>query len=245
MDEYVYKVRVYFSNKTTSPEHIGQNFLTMIDAISQFDPTLTDWGLPDPKYIEGSLKLESWRPKFTKFVKASACENDYDRRDPAEGYFIFATTGYPSAEPNSNHVTFSLTAGAPSRNEFEFEVGSNLAPPKPPLLRFDLYKFALLKGLSIWPAPSGVAYYRLMTAGKAEGCIDPTFPYSGYHIPWMAYLDAELSKKASVPAEIATERTPDGGLLMIATEEVLDPMNVEHMRRARIIAEIMIKTCGT
>jgi len=25
---------------------------------------------------------------------------------------------------------------------------------------------------------------------------------------------------------------------------VLDPMNVEHMRRARIIAEIMIKTCG-
>jgi len=27
----------------------------------------------------------------------------------------------------------------------------------------------------------------------------------------MAYLDAELSKKATVPAEIATERTPDGG----------------------------------
>jgi hypothetical protein len=79
---------------------------------------------------------------------------------------------------------------------------------------------------------------------ECTACIDPTFPYSDYHIPWMAYLDAELSKKGNVPGEIATERTPDGGLLMIATEEVLDPMNVQHMARARIIAEIMIRMCG-
>jgi hypothetical protein len=244
MNEYKYKLHVILPFKSTTPEQIGQDFLTMIDALSGFDPTLKDWGIPDPKDPEKALPLTSRRSKFTKYVKDNARYDDWDRRDPDYGYFIFAITRHETLEYNSKSVSFRLATDSPSLNYFEFEVGSQYAPPKPPLLRFDLYKFALLKGLSIWPAPSGVAYYRLMTAGQAEGCIDPTFPYSGYHIPWMAYLDADLSKKASVPAEIATERTPDGGLLMIATEEVLDPMNVEHMRRARIIAEIMIATCG-
>jgi len=244
VNQYKYKVHVILPLQSATPERIGQDFLTMIDTLSGFDPTLKDWGVPDPKDAKKALPLASSRSKFTKYVKYNARKDDWDRPDSSEGYFVFAITGHPKNEHDNKNVTFSLSQGAPTRNFFEFEMGSQYAPPKPPSLRFDLYKFALMKGLSIWPAPSGVAYYRLMTAGQAEGCIDPTFPYSGYHIPWMAYLDAELSKKASVPADIATERTPDGGLLMIATEEVLDPMNVEHMRRARIIAEIMIKTCG-
>jgi hypothetical protein len=32
-----------------------------------------------------------------------------------------------------------------------------------------------------------------------------------------------------LPQEIITERTPDGGLLMIAVEERLDPANPEHL----------------
>jgi hypothetical protein len=40
------------------------------------------------------------------------------------------------------------------------------------------------------------------------------------------------------------ERTPDGGLLMIATEDRLDPANPEHLRAARVIAETMIACTG-
>jgi hypothetical protein len=40
------------------------------------------------------------------------------------------------------------------------------------------------------------------------------------------------------------ERTPDGGLLMTATKERLDPANAEHAQRARILAETMIKQTG-
>jgi hypothetical protein len=36
------------------------------------------------------------------------------------------------------------------------------------------------------------------------------------------------------------ERTPDGGLLMSAATERLDPTNPEHVRRARILADTMI-----
>jgi hypothetical protein len=40
--------------------------------------------------------------------------------------------------------------------------------------------------------------------------------------------------------EILTERMPDGGLLMSATTDRLDPMNPEHVRGARILAETLI-----
>ena len=47
-----------------------------------------------------------------------------------------------------------------------------------------------------------------------------------------------------LPEEILTERTPDGGLLMIAAEERLDPTNPDHLRRSRILAETMIAHSG-
>jgi len=63
-------------------------------------------------------------------------------------------------------------------------------------------------------------------------------------MPWMSYLSAERAANIRAPAGIVTERTPDGGLLMIAAETRLDPQNPEHMKRSRAIAEIMIEDVG-
>jgi hypothetical protein len=60
----------------------------------------------------------------------------------------------------------------------------------------------------------------------------------------MIYLSAEHAVGVTLGREILTERTPDGGLLMIATEERLDPTNPEHVRRARILAETLIDRTG-
>ena len=42
-----------------------------------------------------------------------------------------------------------------------------------------------------------------------------------------------------LPADIRTERAPDGGLLLTVTDEPLDPINPEHLRRARTLVEAM------
>ena len=73
---------------------------------------------------------------------------------------------------------------------------------------------------------------------------EPTFPDTIFHIPWIAYLSAPLAAGLELTPEILTERTPDGGLLMTATTERLDPTNPEHVRRARILAETMIACTG-
>jgi hypothetical protein len=74
--------------------------------------------------------------------------------------------------------------------------------------------------------------------------IDPTFPESILHIPWFAYLSAPLAAGIKLPSDIKTETTNDGGLLMTATEERLDPDIPEHVRRARILAETLIERTG-
>jgi hypothetical protein len=60
----------------------------------------------------------------------------------------------------------------------------------------------------------------------------------------LSYYLHNPNAKVSVPAGIVTERTPDGGLLMIAAETRLDPQNAEHMKGSRAIAEIMIEHAG-
>ena len=125
-----------------------------------------------------------------------------------------------------------------------------------------LYKAALLASNAIWRPRWACAFaFRVDTISvpnvevapgvvgtridsMARVPLDPTFPYSIFHIPWIAYLSAEDATGVTLPSDILTERTPDGGLLMSATTDRLDPMNPEHARRARILAGLMIARFG-
>jgi len=73
---------------------------------------------------------------------------------------------------------------------------------------------------------------------------DPTFKDSVFHIPWIAYPSTPLAAGVTLPREIITEHTPDGGHLMIATTDRLDPKNPEHLPRARLILETMLARTG-
>lgn len=73
---------------------------------------------------------------------------------------------------------------------------------------------------------------------------DPSFPNSQYRLPWIAYLCAERLEGLELPPDVLAEPTRDGGLLMIAAEERLDPANPAHMARSKLIAEIMIERAG-
>lgn len=88
----------------------------------------------------------------------------------------------------------------------------------------------------------GVPAFRVDSAPQVP--LDPSFPKSIFHIPWIVYLSAERAAGVALAREVLTERTHDGGLLVSATTERLDPTNPEHVRRARILAEIMIARTG-
>ena len=62
---------------------------------------------------------------------------------------------------------------------------------------------------------------------------------SFHRLTWLAYLTADRTKGLELPPDMVTERTPDGGLLMIAAQERPDPSNVAQMKRADLLTTIM------
>jgi hypothetical protein len=141
--------------------------------------------------------------------------------------------------------------------EVRLDAGDLMVPPDPVIVTYPLFRSALLAINAIWQQPWACtlafrpAYvkvpndnlpieqgYTLERAPMIPS--EPTFPESMFDIPWFAYLSAPLAAGLKLPPEIQTERTVDGGLLMTATEERLDPEIPDHVQRARILAEPMI-----
>jgi hypothetical protein len=158
-------------------------------------------------------------------------------------------------------VIFSADAGGKLHGGTDLTFGFySDVPADLTIVTYPFCKAALLAINDIWRAPwacakaFGLAPVETpVDIGGVQGTridsvaplpTDPTFPYSIFHVPWIAYLAKEFTAGLKLPPEILTERTRDGGLLMTSTKERLDPDNPEHARRARILAETMIKQTG-
>ena len=177
---------------------------------------------------------------------------------PKQGY---AAGALIIKDDKSRRISLRIHAGGTKKGDISLRTGEWNVLPDPSIVTYPIFKAALLAINAIWLPPWACAYaFRSNTVkvpeifpGGLQGYrlerlplipSEPTFPASDFHIPWLAYLSAPLAGGLDLPAEILTERTPDGGLLMIAAEERLEPTNPEHLRRARILAETMIARTG-
>jgi hypothetical protein len=117
-------------------------------------------------------------------------------------------------------------------------------PPDPAIVNYPMFKSAMLTMIANWPSPwaNGRCYFWAKSPPVAPG--EPPFPKSPYGMPWIAYLCAERAADVRPPADLLTERTPDGGLLMIAAETRFDPFDPTHRARSRLLAGIMMAHGG-
>ena len=184
--------------------------------------------------------------------------DDFRRPEPYYGYSAVAFTGDVI---KSRRVRLRIKAGGQSKGDMSLQTADWKVLPDPAIVTYPLFKAMLLAINVIWPPPWACAYafrsnivkvpvvyrpgvegYSLESAPMIPS--EPTFPESVFHITWIAYLSAPLAIGVKLPPEIMTERTADGGLLMIATEERLNPTNPEHLQRSRVLAETMIARAG-
>ena len=125
------------------------------------------------------------------------------------------------------------------------EAGDVLVAPDPAIVKYPLFRAALLAINAIWQQPWACVQAFRLDYDKAP--LYPgaaLFPYSLYHIPWIAYLGPSLRDGIVSSPDIKTESTLDGGILMVAAEDRLDPSNPEHLQRARVLAETLIARTG-
>ena len=148
---------------------------------------------------------------------------------------------------NPKTMSFVVNAGSKlaSRNDVKLEAGALAIPPDPSIVTYSIFKPALLSLLSYWSCDWANAYAFKMGYWKAATAPGvPPMPYSRFHMPWLSYLSAPLAEGIVLPHDIVSERTADGGLLMIAAQERLDPANPEHMKRSRVLSDIMVERIG-
>lgn len=199
--------------------------------------------------------LASARPRIAEIIEKYVARDDFNEPDPSYGYHARALT---SEIGGPRVACLSVLAGGKGEGRTMLEFGGYHIPLDLTIVTYPLYKAALLAINENWRAPwacaeafrSGtisvpdVEIVPGLVATRIDSItqipLDPTFPKSIFHIPWIAYLSAEHAAGITLSRDILTERTPDGGLLMSATTDRLDPDNPEHVRRARIIAEVMV-----
>jgi hypothetical protein len=232
--------------------------LNTLDALSRIDPIVfSSWQVMDYPAID-SLPLAMARPRIAAIIDNNVSRDDFGKPEPDEGYRAGAYTGHGLSP---RRMSLRINAGGTGAGETDLEAGEHDMFPDPAIVTYPVFKAALLAMNAIWPPVWACAYafrsdfvkvpesygggvqgYRLESLPRVPS--HPTFRYSPFHITWLAYLSVPLAAGLEMPPEIQTERTPDGGLLMIATEQRLDPTDPEHLRRARILARTMIARTG-
>lgn len=247
-----YSIRLPVGNRLINPEWLGTKFLATLDGLTKVDSNnFPDWEVGDLPAMRG-YPLAVARPRIAEIISHNIKRDEAGHPQPEKGYCAAAHT---TITARSHRMSVSIGVGG---RTLLLRAGDLMVPPDPAIVAFPLFKAALLAIHSIWPSPWACAQaFRSNTVkvptptGRGYSLesgpmipADPIFPKSIFHIPWMAYLSAPLASGVQLPPEIQIERISDGGLLMIATEERLDPDLPEHARRARILAEVLIAQAG-
>jgi hypothetical protein len=236
-----YSVRSLWARDALSPATIGAKTLATVDALRSLDPIRHDWELLDYPAL-APVPLADARTRMTALVENNVHMDDYDEPDPANGYVVSA---WDADIGPSQRMTFGATAGSTWYNDADFQIGDVSNPPDLSLVTYPTFQRVVEIMASIWPCPWVTAsahnkFYEKVSRGPSE----PPFRFSIHHMAWISYLSAPFADGLTPPPELVSERTPGGGVILSAVLERLDPNNREHMRRSRILSDIMIERVG-
>jgi hypothetical protein len=241
--------------KVDKPAVIGAKFLQTLDELSVIDPLLSGWQVYRNWNIDEDdeprqLPLGVARKRIVEIIENGVARDDFGEPRPSDGYIASAAAGVRGPR----QVTFTASTRL---KDFTLEFGEWNIAQDLSIVTYPLFKAALLAISTIWNVRwayakahrKGMVKVPFALAPGVPGFIiesappvplDPTFPRSGYNVPWIVYLSPRHAADVKVAREILTEHTPNGGLLMSATTDRLDPTNPAHVRAARILAEMLI-----
>jgi hypothetical protein len=235
---FKYSVRLPFEAGPVNPERIAVKFLATLDDLTQIDSNVfPDWEVGDLHAMRG-YPLAAVRSRVGEIIGRNVIRPPKEKPD-------YSAVAQTTIKARSHRMTFSADHGGIYDGNLWLKAGDEMVAPDPSVVTYPLFRAALLAINAIWQRSWACA--QAFRVDYDEVPLYPgaaRFPYSRFHVPWIAYLGPSLLKDNIISPDIKIEHTPDGGLLMTATEERLDPTNPEHLHRARILAETMIARTG-
>jgi len=243
MNQYNFGLRSAWSGAPESDVSVADRLIKTVDALSEAQACFRIWEIGDIKK-KRMTSLAAARLRMTELVRAGVYRDDSGKTTDG-GYSVFALAG-PPKDPGSR--LFALTATAGSKwdlNKVELAAGYNSVEPDLSIVSYPIFRSALDIMISNWPcAWANVYAYRFGYPEESSAPGVPPFQYSRFHMPWMSYLSPRLATGLTPPQRVDVEHLTNGGLIMIATKERLDPTDTLHMTRSRILSETMIDRLG-
>ncbi len=241
MNWYRYAIKAKWKFEPLSPTEVGDRFLHTLDLIAQQAPQTAGWEIQAKPYVGPYISIGEARKDVAQWVEDNIAIIDGEP-DAGYGYGLNARNK-PGLAGKS--LGFSASVGGQFVDSISFEVGSIMNPSDPDVVTYPLFKAVMSSILAVWPCDSAYAYAFNNEPGGFPIIpgISP-HPSSRFHRSWMGYLSASRTDGLTPPADLPTERTPEGGLLMIAATDRLDPANPEEMQRSMKIDEIMRSRLG-
>lgn len=241
MNSYYCSIYASVRAEKASPVDLSKRFLRTLSEVAKCSSPVSDWRLMPRPFARDSLTFDEACGNIEKFVGDNVATVDM-QPDIDLGYHLAARN---KLGMQADSLGLSAKIGGKFDAKIEFEVGFIGTPSDLSVVSYPLFKSVLSIFIEQWPviwANADIYWRDYYKSASAPGAMP--HPYSRYSVPWISYLSAPLVEGFKPPPDIQAERTPGGGLIMIATENRPDPTNSEEMQRSRKIAEIMIARAG-
>ena len=228
---YKYSIIAYWGPRAESLEAMASRYLRMLADLSTVDPAFGNWLFIGEESATplGSLSLDD----VVAPIEDGVCRADDGRPTPQTGY-LFSVANGRGRDPR--RISISIHAGSTSLANYFINVVSIetdvFSDANAKFINVAVFKAAMLAVIDAWDAtwcaaaPGGLHAFRK----KRE---HPRRPY--FDLAWISYLSPRFAPMVAPPRSAIVDRTPNGGLVMIATEDRFDFTNPAHVAAAREI----------
>ena len=210
----------FWGSRRETPAALARRWLAVVRDLQKLDPALAAWfygvderGVPVP-------------------LDARAVEAIIASEASDSGYRFNAKSDIAGGGPRVFELM--MKGGDSWYNVVTFGT-SFFHEPDPALLRYDLFRAALLAIAEVFEAGHARAYSSALMDFWAEGEASSSFPVS-----WLSYVGPHLAPQVTPPAGVIVERRPNGGVLIAATTDLFDTDNPAHMAAAWAIEQAVL-----
>jgi hypothetical protein len=225
-----YRLIAYWGPRRESTAVLAPRMLRMLHGLADIDPLLAGWQWVGKKKLVSMAELDVATAE--RLLQSRASSDDQGEPISGRGYSFYLHTRW--YEPSRLTLWGSIGVYLPSNlHDNNIQLDTNyLSAPDEAVIKVHIYKPALLFLAALWRANWACAHpidlYDLLPRDRKR--LDARL-YGG----WITYLSAPFAAKITPPTSAIVERAPDGGLLMIATEETFRVDNPRHVAVAREI----------
>jgi hypothetical protein len=232
MKQFVgYVIQSYWGPRREAPAQLGSRFWRMLQSLGGVNPAFSSW-----KFIG----TDRFRPlplgpgnELTRLIADGVATADDGDPTPVYGYHFGASA---RADPKAV-ITLLVHAGSypPSPPYFANTAGLQTQPlneHNAALVTMPIFKAALIAIAEAWDATWCGAY---------PSDIIPLWPdriavgRPMFNMAWITYLSPRFAPMVTPPRSAIVEYTPQGGIIMTATEQQFDVNNPAHIAAAREI----------